>query len=101
WIKSAKGLAALDADTFVPGHGALQTKADVRKRLADTEQRRAQIKNLIAQGKNLDEIRKAIGDTEIPPAGAYRPFTEVVFKELSKGRIPGSANLQIGGLSPL
>jgi len=85
WIKSAKGIAALDADTFVPGHGDLQTKADVQKRLADTAERRAQIKELVAQGKSLDEIRKTLGDTENPPpGGAYRPFTEVVYKELSK-----------------
>src|SRR5438309_4157134 len=34
WIQTVKGLASLNADTYVPGHGDLQTKADVQQRLA-------------------------------------------------------------------
>ncbi len=34
WIKTAKGIAALKSDQFVPGHGNVQTKADIEKRVA-------------------------------------------------------------------
>ena len=33
WITTAKGIAGLDADQFVPGHGDVQTKADIQGRL--------------------------------------------------------------------
>ena len=91
WITTAKGAAALNADQFVPGHGDVQTKAAIQKRVTDAEAKRAKIKDLIAQGKSLDEIKTAVGDA--PPAQgrgggrggpAFASFTEVVYKELSK-----------------
>ena len=63
--------------------------AAIEKRLSDTEAKRAKIKDLVAQGKSLDEIKAAVGD---PPPGqgrggrggpAFASFTEVVYKELT------------------
>ncbi|HLI86164.1 MAG TPA: MBL fold metallo-hydrolase [Bryobacteraceae bacterium] len=86
WITTTKGIVALNADTFVPGHGDIQTKAAIQKRLADTEAKRAKIKDLVAQGKSFDEIRAAVGDPA-PAQGGRGPrfasFTEVVYKELT------------------
>jgi cyclase len=83
WITTVKGITSLNADQFVPGHGDLQTKAAVQKRLADAESKRAKIKELVAQGKSLDEIKVAVGDT--PAAQArFASYTEVIYKELSK-----------------
>ncbi len=89
WIATAKGIAALNADQFVPGHGDVQAKAAIQKRVADAEAKRAKIKALVAQGKSLDEIKAAVGDP--PPApgrGGRGPgfagFTEVVYRELTK-----------------
>src|SRR5580700_4662177 len=87
WMESMKGIVALRADTFVPGHGGVQTKAELRKRLADTAARREKIKELVAQGKSLDEIKGLLGEPARPAAGggqAFASFTEVVYKELSK-----------------
>ena len=81
WIATAKGIAALDADTFVPGHGDIQTKADIQKRLADSEARRAQVKQLVAQGKSLDEIKAAVGDNDKLP---YKSWTEQCYMEFKK-----------------
>jgi len=89
WITTTKGIAALNADTFVPGHGDVQTKADIQKRLADTQAKRAKIKDLVAQGKSLDEIKAAVDPPPPPtaPGGGRGPnfasFTEVVYKELT------------------
>src|SRR5579864_1368947 len=90
WITTTKGIAALNADQFVTGHGDLLTKAAIQKRAADTEAKRAKIKDLVAQGKSLDEIKTAVGDP--PPAQgrggrggpAFPTFTEVVYRELTK-----------------
>jgi glyoxylase-like metal-dependent hydrolase (beta-lactamase superfamily II) len=37
WIKTAKGMAALKSDQFVPGHGNVQTKAEIDARVAGAE----------------------------------------------------------------
>jgi glyoxylase-like metal-dependent hydrolase (beta-lactamase superfamily II) len=83
WITTAKEMAALDADTFVPGHGSIQTKADIQKRIADAEARRAQVKEMVAQGKSLDEIKGALGDND---KLNYKSWTEVCYEELAKNK---------------
>lgn len=87
WIKTAKGIAGLNADQFVPGHGTVQKKDEIQQRLKEAEAKRAKIKELVAQGKSLDEIRAAVGDK--PPAQGGRgpqfaSFTTVVYQELTK-----------------
>lgn len=89
WVTTAKGIAALNADQFVPGHGNVLAKADVQKKATDVAAKRVKIKNLVAQGKSLDEIRTAVGDPA-PAQGrggrgpGFASFTEVVYRELSK-----------------
>jgi glyoxylase-like metal-dependent hydrolase (beta-lactamase superfamily II) len=87
WIESVKGMLALDADTYVPGHGDLQTKADIQNRLARVEERREKIKELVAQGKSLDEVKAALGDTKVPVplpgAPRFPAFTETTYNELT------------------
>ena len=76
------GILTLNADTFIPGHGEVQTMADLQKRLADTSARRDQIKMMVAQGKSLDQIKLALGESGAP--GRFPSFTEVVYGELTK-----------------
>ena len=85
WLETVKGIVALDADTFIPGHGDPMTKADVQKKLADAEAKRAKIKELVAQGKSLDEVKTAMGDPA-PVAGrpGFASYSEVVYRELTK-----------------
>ncbi len=91
WVTTAKGIAALNADQFVPGHGDVQNRAAVQKRATDVAAKREKIKALVAQGKSLDEIKTAVGDP--PPAQgkgggrggpAFAGFTDVVYQELTK-----------------
>ena len=87
WIQTVKGLAALNASTYVPGHGDLQTKAEVQQRLANVQARREEIKKLVAQGKSLEQVKQALGETDTPAApGApqFPSFTTVVYNELTK-----------------
>ena len=81
WITTAKGVASLDADIFIPGHGNIQTKADIQKRITDAEARRAQVKEMVAQGKSLDEIKAAVDDTD---KLNYKSWTQVCYEELTK-----------------
>src|SRR5581483_5758105 len=86
WIQTAKGIAALDAATFIPGHGPAETKADVASYVAHAEAKRAQIKELVNQGKSLEEIKAAVGDAPRPQGGgpSFASFTDVVYRELTK-----------------
>ena len=86
WITTVKGIVKLNADQFVPGHGNVMTKADVQMRLTRVEEKRAKVKELVAQGKSLPEIKTALGDPA-PAAGgrgpAFPTLTEVIYKELT------------------
>jgi alkyl sulfatase BDS1-like metallo-beta-lactamase superfamily hydrolase len=87
WIQTVKGLTGLNADTYVPGHGDLQTKAQVQERLARVQARRDEIKKLVAQGKSLDQVKEALGEKDTPAApGApqFPSYTTVVYNELAK-----------------
>lgn len=81
WITTARGIVSLDADTFIPGHGAIQTKADIQKRIVDAEARRAQVAEMVEQGKTLDEIKTAVGDND---KLNYKSWTQICYDELKK-----------------
>jgi len=90
WIESVKGMLALDADTYVTGHGDLMTKDDVSKKLAFIQDRWDKIKAMVAQGKSLDDVKTAMGESTAPPTpnaqGNMPPasFTEIIYNEITK-----------------
>src|SRR5262249_38706236 len=50
WITTAKGIVALDCDTFVPGHGDLQNKAFIEQKLKTSEDKRTKIAQMAKEG---------------------------------------------------
>ena len=70
WLTNVKGLVALNADTYVPGHGDLLTKADVQRKLNATTERRAKIAAMVKEGKSVEEIKTASPDAPAPGAAA-------------------------------
>jgi cyclase len=91
WITTAKGIVGLDSNEFVPGHGDLQTKAQIEERLKNTEAKRDKIAAMVKEGKSLAEIQAAVDMPAAAPAGGGRgrgpnfaSFTEVVYQELTK-----------------
>ncbi len=92
WITTTHGIVALDADQFVPGHGNIQTKADIQQRLSDAEAKRANVAKLVAEGKTLDEVKAAVDPPPAaPPAGGggggrggFASYSQVVYTELTK-----------------
>ena len=62
WITTVKGMLGTRADHFVPGHGDLQTRAEIQARLSAAMDKRDKIAALARDGKSLDEIRVAVGD---------------------------------------
>jgi cyclase len=90
WIENAKGMVALDADTYLTGHGDMMTKADVQKKLDFIQDKYNKIKTMVAQRKSLDEIKTSFGESTAPappnPNGtpAAATLTEVIYGEVSK-----------------
>ena len=86
WIAAMKTILALDADVIVPGHGAIETKAQLRVRLKDVEDRREAIKAMVAQAKTLDEINAALPEKPLNPM--FPTFNQTTYTELTKGYPP-------------
>jgi cyclase len=90
WIETVKGMLALDADTFVPGHGDLFTKEDLRTKLLIIQDKWDKIKAMAAHGKSLDEVKTAFGESTGPPKpnaqGNLPPptTTEIMYSEISQ-----------------
>jgi cyclase len=90
WIETVKGMLALDADTFVPGHGDPFTKDDVRTKLLIIQDKWERIKAMAAQGKSLADIKTAFGESTEPPQrnaqGNLPPptTTEIMYNEIKQ-----------------
>ncbi len=86
WEDSMKAILALDADTYIPGHGPILSKAELASRLRDEQTRREQIKAMVVQGKTLAEIEQALPDKTEDPM--FITYTEGVYAELTRGFPP-------------
>ena len=91
WFETVKGMLALDADTYVLGHGeTLFTKDDARKKLALIQGKWDKIQALVAQGKSLGEVKAAMGESAAPPAPNAQgnlpepSLTEIMYNEITK-----------------
>ena len=90
WIENAKGILSLDANTYLTGHGDMMTRADVQKKLDLIQGKYNKVKEMVAQGKSLDEIKTSFGESTAPPkpnANGMMPqptLTEVMYDEVSK-----------------
>ena len=85
-MQTVKGILALDADIYMPGHGELQTKADVQERFAAVEARRDEIKLMVSQ-LSLDLVKQALGENGSAPRYDLSQFpdsTTVVYTEFTK-----------------
>lgn len=85
WIKSMQALIALDADTYISGHGEPLSRDELKTRLESAVQRRAEIARLVEQHKSLDEVKAALN--EPAPTGAaklFPTFTETTYQELTQ-----------------
>ena len=90
WIESVKQMLRLDANTFVSGHGDLFTRTDAKTKLALIEDKWDRMKTMLAQGKSLDEIKAALGESTPPPQRTAERIpppsvtTEVIYNEITK-----------------
>lgn len=88
WITTMKAILALDADTYVPGHGPIVAKATLTAMVRDVEERRAAIKAMVAAGRTMAEVEAALPEPGANPM--FLNFTQMVYKELTEGYPPAS-----------
>jgi hypothetical protein len=91
WFNNVRGMLALDATTYVLGHGeSLFSKDDVKKKVALIQAKWDKIQALAEQGKSLTEIKAALGEptaAPVPNAQGNLPeptLTELIYKELKE-----------------
>ena len=81
WLATMKAMLALNADTYIPGHGPIESKAKLQARLRDVEQVREQIKAMVREGKTVAEVQTAIPEEASP----FPTFVETIYRELTVG----------------
>lgn len=84
-VKNLKAIHKLDADIFLSGHSDPLGKADIASLTKSIEDSQAKVKALLAQGKSLDDVKKAFGIKDEPGPGGRRwpSLAETIYTELT------------------
>lgn len=86
-VKTLKSLVALDADVYIAGHNDPLSKSDLETLRKGLEEKAAKVKEMIAAGKSLDEIKTAFGIAAAAGAQTGRRFpniVEIIYQELTE-----------------
>ena len=85
-IKTLRALLDLNADRYVPGHGAIAVKSDIAAEMKSLQEKQDKVKSMVKEGKSLEEIKTAFGISPAPakPGGfSFPSIVEVMYLELS------------------
>ena len=85
YIETLKKMIALPAEKYLSGHADPLTKDDLKALLKSMEDKLAKVKELIARGKTLDEIKAAMG-VPAQASGRWPSLIEVMYLELTEKR---------------
>lgn len=75
-----KGLLKLDAEVFVPGHGATCGRKEVEGLLSVVDQKLDMVESMVKRGKSLPDVKEML-DPSLSGGGTYASFEEVVFRQ--------------------
>ncbi len=89
WMANVKGMIGLNADMYVTGHGDVQTKADLQRKLTAVTERRNKIAAMVKEGKSLDQIKAALPDAPAPGRAAAPPAAAAAAPAAARGPVPG------------
>ena len=85
--KTLHEILKLDAAVFIAGHNDPLSRADLEGLVKGIEEKQAKVKDLIAAGKTLDEIKKAMGVEEQSVGGRRWPsLIEVIYLDITEKR---------------
>jgi cyclase len=86
-IRTLQSLLVLNAEQYVPGHGAIVSKKEIEAELKSLQEKQEKIKGMIQEGKTLEEVKKAFGIATVPAkpgAMSFPSLVEVVYLDLSE-----------------
>jgi len=83
-VNNLKKILDLDAETFIPGHNDPLTKKDIQGLLSSIEDKQAKIKDMIQEGKTLDDIKKAFGLESVASGRRWPSLVEVIYLDLTE-----------------
>lgn len=83
-VRVLKAVLELDCDLYAHGHGEPITKREIADHLQGIEDRQTRIRQLVGEGKSLEEVKRIFNIVE-PPGGARWPsLVEVIYRELTE-----------------
>jgi glyoxylase-like metal-dependent hydrolase (beta-lactamase superfamily II) len=85
YIATLKKMIDLPADTYLSGHADPLTKDDLRSLLKSMEEKLAKVKELVGQGKTLDEVKAAMG-VQTQAGSRWPSLVEVMYLDLTEKR---------------
>jgi len=86
-VETLQGMLRLDADTYLAGHSGPLSKQDVQAALASITEKRDKVKAMVAEGKSLDNVKKAFGVADAPAQPGRMSFlslVEVIYLDLTE-----------------
>ncbi len=86
-VETLQSMLRLDADPYLSGHSDPLSKQDIQSALASITEKRDKVKTMVAEGKSLEEIKKAFGVVEAPAQPGRMRFmslVEVIFLDLTE-----------------
>jgi glyoxylase-like metal-dependent hydrolase (beta-lactamase superfamily II) len=84
-LETLKGMLALDAETYLSGHSDPLSKKDIQDIYNSIADKREKVRSMVAEGKSLDEIKKAFGvatGAAQPGRMTFMSLAEVIYLDL-------------------
>ncbi len=87
YVNTLKSIIALKADTLIAGHNDPLSNEDLRTLAGSIEEKQAKVKAMVAEGKSIEDIKKAFG-IQTPPAQPGRTgfpsLIDIIYQELAE-----------------
>ena len=89
YVSTLKSMIALKAETYISGHNDPLTSQDLQSLATSIEEKQGKVKDMIAHGQSLDDIKKAFGIQTAaaqPGRTSFPSLIEVIFLELTANK---------------
>jgi len=89
WMKTIDGALSLDADTFIPGHGAISKRADLVQWKGQFETMRTRLRDLTRKGTPKDQVAGLLKLEDFgwpAPSGLFLKSLPAFYDEMARAR---------------
>jgi glyoxylase-like metal-dependent hydrolase (beta-lactamase superfamily II) len=89
WLKTIDGALTLDADTWIPGHGAISKRSDLTQFQGNLRTLRSKVSELIRKGTTKEQFPTALKLDDLgwpAPSGLFAKSLPALYDEVSRAR---------------